>query len=222
MGKILQFDGYKKINMKPAADNGAEKFKDLLAKLEENKRKKYVYDKYEMEDFAGTINSIMKYSTEKGPVPVIDIAQEFGFLVYEKVMDPSVSAATYINGNTQDMFLHNRVIILNRIDEESHRRFALAHELAYFLVDFLSNIEYLRNDDAYIHEYRKDATETEIEKLANRFATALLMPGGHFVKQLKAANQHNADMEFVISYLAQFFNVSIRSIVKRLTEVVIE
>lgn len=104
---------------------------------------------------------------------------------------------------------------MNCNDNIGHKRFALAHELAHYLFDFDEN------SVVYYNTYlANEGEQNEIEQRANAFAANLLMPEDEFRKVLNSCNEEmKAD---TISYLSDYFQVSVTAVMKRIGELKIE
>ncbi len=114
---------------------------------------------------------------EKGggavPVPIVRIAQKLGLQIYEMAM-PKMNESVPSGILTQ---MENKwVVILNQDDSPTRKRFTVAHEIGHFLLhkgrgfidDFSAGETFYRNVE--------ENQTLEIEKEANLFAAAVLMP----------------------------------------------
>lgn len=102
----------------------------------------------------------------KPPVPVVDLAKNYGYEVMEVKLPPDIAGLVDIK---------NRIIFINDLDSASRKAFTVAHELGHIQ---LHAAELERNPDLGILYRRplgkKDTDEKEQE--ANCFAASLLIP----------------------------------------------
>jgi len=135
------------------------------------------------------------------PIPdLTDLLEERGLKVFVMDLPKSVSGLTcWVSrpGNGQPM----PVIVVNRAHGLERRRFTLAHELAHRVLDV----------DAPI----------DIERAANRFAAAFLVPANHLRHRVSSA-RHPSRRQ--ISYgeiirLKRFYRVSAAALLMRLTQI---
>lgn len=153
---------------------------------------------------------------EQGGAPIIEILSRLGFKVYQQELQPSnLSAYIAVDPKLQERYGTNRITCVNSNDNVGHKRFALAHELAHYLFDF--------DEDAvvYYNTYLANESEqNEVEQRANAFAANLLMPENEFRKVLGFCDDKmKAD---TISYLSDYFQVSVTAVMKRIKELKIE
>ena len=199
-----------------------EQLEKLISELENKKQQSYVFSMSEIDEIALKILSILGYRSGNTATPIVKIVKQFGFMAYkEQLDDPNLSGDISINGDTLEIYGHDKVIIVNDMDEKNHQRFVTAHELAHYLFDFLGNSEYLDKSVKFNAAYYKDKHDTADEKRANRFAASILMPKDLFVKQYNIARAVDSNSLFITMYLSRFFETSISSIERRILEVIV-
>ena len=110
--------------------------------------------------------------------------------------------------------------MVNENDEIRHQRFVIAHELGHYLFDFLGNKDYADTNIQYSDTYHKNDHNRHKERVANRFATELLMPKNIFIRQYYKAKECDRNPIFIISYLSRFFGTTEESINKRIAEII--
>lgn len=143
--------------------------------------------------------------TDKYPIPIVRIAQEMGFAVYQQpISDKNLSGYIAISGDLKERYPSDKIISVSQDESLGHKRFTIAHELAHFLFDF-----YPGEMSEYYDTYQTDAIHAESpeEKRANQFAAYLLMPEDIFNK----VNDHvkvEGDLYETVNRLAKEFQVS--------------
>lgn len=177
------------------------------------------YKLQEIDDIAYEILNIFEVNLKNISTPIVKIAKAFDFKTGEKALDVMLSGDIYINGNTADVYGHNKVILVNKNEQLFHQRFVIAHELAHYLFDFLGNPDYFDESIQFSDTYYRDDHDRPEEIIANRFAASILMPKKLFVYQFQTALDTGLKDYFVINYLSKFFETSFDSIEKRIKEV---
>ena len=195
------------------------RFEKLLKQLEQNRKEEYEYSLGEIKQIANSILSQLDYYSGKGATPIVKIANEFDFKTYKQELTQGLSGDININGDTLERYGHDKVIIVNKEEELFHQRFVVAHELAHYLFEYIGNPEYRDPAIKFSDTYFKDKHETPQEKRANRFAAAILMPEELFVQQYNIAKRVESNRIFIILYLSKFFETTVDSIERRITEV---
>lgn len=200
-----------------------ERLNKLVIELKQLKKDNYTFSMDEIDKIALKILSNLNYVPYNIATPIVKIVKQFGFKAYnEEINDPNLSGDIYINGDTERIYGHEKVIIVNDKDEITHQRFVVAHELAHYLFDFLGDSKYENNKSIKFNAaYYKDRHDTPTEKRANRFAASLLMLESLFIKQYNIAKSIDDNSLFILMYLSRFFETSISSIQKRIIEVLI-
>lgn len=195
--------------------------KKIFEEIEEkNKEKNTKYDVSYVNRIADRILESFGFKGESMYIPIFKIAKEIGFEIYVQEMPDSLSGYIMVNGNTQEKYKNNKVIIINKNDELAHKRFVIAHEFAHYLFDFLGNPEYNDISKRYVDTYRKNKHNSPEEQLANQFAAELLMPAEIFITQYYKAKEVDERSIFVIQYLSKFFGTTEDSVIKRIGEVI--
>ena len=215
MNNIIKLSDYKR--RKCTMD---ERLLELIQKLEQMNKDNHSFTLEEIDDIALKILTVLGYRSTNTATPIVKIVKQFGFKAYaEQINDRNLSGDISINGNTKNLYNHDKVIIVNNMDEKSHQRFVTAHELAHYLFDFLGNPDYTDTTKKFNAAYYKDKHDTADEKRANRFAAAILMPKDLFIKQYNVAKSVDSSRLFITVYLSRFFETSISSIERRILEV---
>lgn len=191
----------------------------IVSSLKKKNKDGYVYSIEDIKKIATDILDNIGYYSSRGATPIVKIASEFEFKTYKETLKDGRSGDIHINGDTKEKYNHDKIILVNKNDEYFHQRFVVAHELAHYLFEFLGNPEYQNVNKAFTDTYCKDHHEKEEEKRANIFAAEIMMPEKLFVQQYNIASKENNNRMFIVMYLSRFFETSIESIEKRLTEV---
>lgn len=91
-----------------------------------------------------------------GAIPIIKIANNFGFATYKAKDIPSdISGKIFVGGNTEKDYNNNKVIIVGTNEVFPHQRFILAHELAHYLLDYVGSDENNNKNHAFSKTYPK-------------------------------------------------------------------
>ena len=148
------------------------------------------------------------------PVPIIDIAKEIGFKIFEMVPDErELSGLVGISLDYEEDFGTDKIIAVNSVDNYGHKRFTIAHEIAHYIFDFdeKSQISY------YNTYYTDEHAETPEERRANYFAACLLMPERQFKSKYEELLDENSLLE-TTKKLADTFKVSPEAVRRRIDE----
>lgn len=125
---------------------------------------------------------VTMFSSGEYPVPVVGIAKNLGFKVFNMDMDDkNLSGMIAIDKKWKKTFGTDKVIVVNKMDSNEHNRFTIAHELAHYLFDSVPGGE-------YYNTYRTDESQWDVnnkeiddrERVANYFAANFLMPSLDF------------------------------------------
>lgn len=157
-------------------------------------------------------------------VPVRTLAGIMGFNVEERILSPkNCSGMIGISSKFKDVLGNDKIILLNELDSDYHRRFTLVHELAHYIFDYDENNP--EHKESYVNNYITDEYPEDdmpnIEKRANRFAAAFLMPKTIFIgkyNELTIANNGNN----IINSLSDNFKVPKTAVKKRIEELHLE
>lgn len=156
-----------------------------------------------------------------GAIPIIKIANNFGFATYKAKDIPSdISGKIFVGGNTEKDYNNDKVIIVGANEVFPHQRFILAHELAHYLLDYVGSDENNNKNHAFSKIYPKINHDSIEEIRADRFAAELLMPKKIFLSQyIKAMKKSDYSKAYTITYLSELFKVKESCINRRLQEV---
>ena len=133
------------------------------------------------------------------PVEVVNIANFYGFTVYEMNMDSDVSGLIMVDDKDIEGFDTIKLIVINKKHPATRQRFTIAHELGHYFLENRPKKCFSHRDDAGRYDKK--------ERDANRFASALLMPEDS-VKREFAEISSSYTTSAVISIIASKFNVS--------------
>lgn len=158
------------------------------------------------------------WEVEEPPVPIIEITKALGFRIFEqKYEESTLSGFIAIDNEYQEMFKTDKLISLNKEDNEGHKRFTISHELCHYIFDFNPRIM-----TSYSNPYITTNAEDPTERQANTFAANLLMPKDIFMKEYEKMQAEGASLYDTIGELSAKFLVSPKAIEKRFEEVGIE
>lgn len=149
------------------------------------------------------------------PVPVDQVAKQFGLQVFAHDFGPDISGVLIHNANTGTATIgYNSASSLNR------RRFTIAHEVGHFVLEHQREGMFIDNASKHFSIVFRDANSSTGEFLqereANAFAAALLMPKALLVDIVNKAGFDLSDEENLISNLAITFQVSTQAMAYRL------
>ena len=150
---------------------------------------------------------LSKLNIYKAPIPIIDIANYYGFIVVEAMLENDESGflmidkdGTSINGEKR-----HKIICINHTDSPLRKRFTIAHELGHFFLE----IEGKNNIENFIvHREFAEKVDKQKEREADSFASELLVPTSFLEKELSKLTE--ADLIFfdVPYYISKYFQVS--------------
>ena len=152
----------------------------------------------------------LKYS-EAPAVDVKKIAAKLGLRVYESDLENDVSGILVRRENISFCFYNSK-------DAHTRQRFTIAHEMAHFVLGHQDQ----QGEDVHVDKgnfmlFRDQRSRTglvPIEREANAFAAALLMPSKLINAELKNYGLPLSDID--VTNLAKTFDVSEQAMVIRL------
>lgn len=155
----------------------------------------------------------LKY-TSKAPVDVIKISESEGLQAFAQELDPDVSGILIKRGSHSFCFFNSQ-------DHRKRQRFTVAHELGHFLLEHHDRHgDEIHVDKGNFMMFRDQKSKTglsEIEREANAFAAALLMPTSLLEKEIgKLGVPALSDID--VSRLAETFDVSDQAMTIRLVK----
>lgn len=168
----------------------------------------------------------------KDETPILKIVKSFGFSVF-KIFDmpEGLSGRIKVYSKIQTIFDSKKVILVNANDPWEHQRFVIAHELAHYLMHFMSWYNEDEKTDSVLlfsQDYKNNAdggnNRSDLkERCADSFAAELLMPKDKFViSYCELTNDElnpTRDRKITIDGLSQKFKTKESSIERRITEV---
>ena len=149
---------------------------------------------------------LQKHSVTSPPVCVEEIARKEGIRIFvDEDLDEDISGFLYRHRDTGPL------IILNKDQSETRRRFTIAHELGHFVLhdDNSTTVSPFLGSDNNVR-FRSHLTSQGIdtdEIEANQFAAQLLMPVD-LIEQWILEVPENANDDEMIKFLADKFKVS--------------
>lgn len=142
------------------------------------------------------------------PVNVNAVSDFLGIKVKAVELEEEVSGFCVINGS----FIH---IGFNKNDPAVRIRFTIAHELGHVLLHAKDNPVFIDKVKKFDRNVNSSTGQLQIEREANAFAAALLMPRGLLTAEINS-NMNETNKSF-ISLLANKFGVSDQAMTIRLT-----
>ena len=152
------------------------------------------------------------------PVPIADIAERYGFIVFETFLEDesgfllvSNDDGIVINGKK-----HKKVIAVNSVDTPFRKRFTIAHELGHYFLEVFDKEENLPKE-YYVHRELFNHNKQR-EKDADKFAAELLMPTHFLEYELNRLNKLDLILTDLPQYISGKFQVSYSAARLRLAE----
>ena len=194
-------------------------FTEIINQIKNDGQAGRNFSSNEIINFARQILSSAKYYTNN-TTPIIRIASDIGITTYSTTkLENEISGVIYVNGTTKDIYGIDKVILVDSNEPYKHQRFVVAHEIAHYLFDCLTDSIYNDTCKLFKETYPKKDHDSPKEARADMFAAELLMPAELFVKQYNFAMNEKNNRMFTLMYLSEFFQTKITSIEKRIDEV---
>lgn len=167
-------------------------------------------------DYTTAVNRLLvecNISDIPNAIPVVSIAEELGFKVYNVTFkDNNVAGIMCDTFSPVKPFDEQRVIALNRNDYATRKQFTIAHELGHFML-------HCGEKNEFFERYKKGldhGQRSEQENEANRFAAELLMPAQSVYQVLK--DLPSTSISDRVCALVNTFIVSEKAALRRLKE----
>ncbi|RKD92526.1 ImmA/IrrE family metallo-endopeptidase [Mangrovibacterium diazotrophicum] len=151
---------------------------------------------------------LLQLKINKAPVPIEEVVVSLGLVIDKGIFGDTISGFLLTKENVN-------LIAVKSTESEVRQRFTIAHELGHFLFHstnkddiFISNVLF-RNESSSTGEIR-------MEREANSFAAAILMPAKFINDEIQNLN-NKLTVEEAIKDLADVFKVSEVAMTYRLT-----
>ncbi len=214
---LIKFDtkkrnALKRINMKKY-NNDKRSLMEQVGSIRE--KMKNNYNENDISDAAYKIRKIFDVGDSE-IFPIVAILNSLGIKTFQKRMNPQeLSAYISVNPKYLTMYDTTKIACVNSIDNAGHKRFALAHELAHYILDYDE-----RDSLTYYSTYKTDDNQdNQEEKRANFFAANILMPKKEFETALteceKAFKKSKPD---IVESMSKKFQVSPTAVMFRFNE----
>jgi len=153
-----------------------------------------------------------KYSDKKIMVDVHQVAHHLNLTIKEVEFSNDISGVLYIDKG-------KGVIGYNKNESPLRQRFSIAHEIGHFLLHRLENEIFVDKNFKALYRNSESATgEIKMEREANAFAAALLMPKERVIREFEKLNFDLSDEEGdVVERLAKKFKVSKQAMTFRIS-----
>lgn len=225
MGEVVKFKGTlkKKNQIYPLLGDKLvnKRCKEILERLRIRNRNNQDYSETEIKILVNDILIATDYFNSFQIPNIVDIVKNFGIKVYiDEDLSDNVDGSIFINGNTEEIYEVNQVLLVRSENNLSYNRFIIAYELAYILFYYIgSNMEYDRCKlFSYMYVPNNEASKREEEKLF-RFAMEILMPGESFLRDyIRAKTAALGDENYYIPYLSNLYKLERKLIEKRVKE----
>lgn len=152
-------------------------------------------------------------SENKIPVPVVEIVKSLGFRLFAQELPRNIGGFIIVKDELKDTYKTNKIISVNIHENPKRRRFAVAHELGHYLLDFAEN-----KSEFYNIFTNNETAEDDKEKVINAFATMLLVPEDKFKKKYEDYKKDKS-MYKTINQLSEYFLVPTSIIKTKIKEV---
>lgn len=161
------------------------------------------------------INSLSKNTDNH--IDVVNLAITNGFKVLQLKSNASIDGLLLVS-DVNNSITGEKIIAYRSDMEEKDNRFIIAHELGHYFLH--SNNPAFLNRGSFVYAYHiNNSAKNEIEEVeADFFATNLLVPKETFVSKYNELGKV-AQSDFGIETLSNYFNVSKRCIIKRMSEI---
>lgn len=164
----------------------------------------------EIDDIIKKVENILtKCKVFSAPIPIVSIAEEYGFIVIESNLKESGFMLIDEDGVNVNGEKHQKVICINAKDSPLRKRFTIAHELGHFFLEVEGQTEAKRY---FVHrEFRDENFDAKKERAADLFASELLIPNG-LLKQEMDKIQDDIEIFYlsIPQLISDFFKVSLQ------------
>lgn len=147
------------------------------------------------------------------PVNIIKIAENMGFKVFSaEFKDKDIKCVVADCGSEINGFNEKRVIAYDKNNDSSDNIFMMAHAIGHFVMHCDETHDFI------MYEFY-DKSRSRVEREANKFARALLVPRGLFMDFIKKSKNYAIDrkQEFIAEMSLKFL-ISNKNARKRLKE----
>lgn len=124
-----------------------------------------------------------QYQLDSYPVEIVQLCNKFGFSVYEQYLPHGWYSFLGIGDELLSKYKSSKIIVVNLAFPPTERRFLIAQELSYYLLQEKVKTPVFAHKTSKIS--RKDTKEKEAEELAAR----LLIPKKFLRQVLQVADQ---------------------------------
>lgn len=156
--------------------------------------------------------TLARFNFKLPPMPVDKIAKGLGAVIRFQPLDEELSGMIYVKDGTP-------IIGVNALHHPNRQRFTLAHEIGHLVMhhDIISAEVHIDKEFPVLMRDATSATgQVKVERDANRFAAALLVPRRMLEKELRA-KPFEIDGQSPLDELAKKFRVSKQMIEFRIT-----
>lgn len=146
---------------------------------------------------------------ESAPIPIVDVAKSYGFVVVEKTMEDDDSGFMIILKKGIDLGPNKnvtKIIAINTTETPYRKRFTIAHELGHYFLEYQGKED--QWDEAVMFHREKDVVNVKKEGWANRFAGELLVPNHLLEIELNRLKNFELLFSDVPSVISKKFGIS--------------
>lgn len=191
--------------------NNAKKIIKKIRNL--NKKNQQFSDKLVDTIVSAIRKDVVNHEDRDGAVPITAVTNKFGIaIIHTDEIDPVETGILYVNHEESKKRHKNGVIFLRTEASLYAQRYATAHLLGDYLLNYTGNPPEIEKRQ-YVKHCRNWNTGLQ-NRIAQKFATAMLMPTGLFIKEHNLAIEIDNDRAYVIGYLSKRFQVS-ESLIER-------
>lgn len=161
---------------------------------------------------------------EDSSTPVVRLADALGIPTYQTHLDKAVHGRTIIGADKHKIPNKEVIILVNNEDSLYRQRFAVAHELGHYILDYkLSGDRSSKSQsESFSTRLPEDAEDQETirkEYNADAFGIELLLPEQLFLEEYSRAYEDCDDPVYIVSYLSAFFKVEEYRVINRIREI---
>lgn len=146
----------------------------------------------------------------QAPIPVVEIAEKYGFVVVEKFLtnDESGYMVLYNEGIDIQGKKLTKIIVINSAENPYRKRFTIAHELGHYFLEYKDKEHELLGNIIVHRDNTFNLANKEKENDADMFAGELLMPTDILETELKKLKQIDLLFSTIPEAIARKFAVS--------------